>query len=1121
MNPTTASTNRTGRRRRPLRRTASSLLVLSLIATLLTIAPTPAEAIVTEEVRTDTPIALDGEVWDVEQVGNAVVVAGNFTRVQTSRNGPIVDQAGIFAYDLDSGQFLDHFRPVLANRPGSEKPVEIKDLEAAEDGRSVYLGGRFVSIDDGTDGQVRTRNRIAKIDVTNGRLDRNFAQGGVDAKVLSISLSNGVLYVGGIFTQVYDTAPGRPPIFRDVRGLARFDAQTGLYDTTFHIETHVDEGRNVGGGRMYGVARVDVTPNGQMLVVAHRGRELRDINRNVTYERPGLAIIDLTTAGGPRVSSFRALYPVANDPNQDFHWAGQCSGRGIQIKDLEISPDGSYFVTVNQGADSGYQCDTAVRWPVTMAGSVRPDWVSRIFDSVFSVAVSDDTVYVGGHFRYMTTQSAPSAYPGRTIANGQPAGNIYVADPTRDSRFRNELFNPGYVFQARQIGAIDPDNGKGIETWTPESNAFKCVCALTAIDRGLLIGHDRDRINGFNTGRSAFLDDNPDAGDPACQVALDAEGRPVVTWTDIGDVNQWNIAGNGAFVGSSTGTSFTDVAALGGQRITYELRFNRFGLSHVDECGTVFVEAGGTINLARQGTATQSSTGFSGVPSRAIDGNTDGVFANGSVTHTNGQSQQWWALDLGRQSNVQTINIWNRTDCCEERFADVSIFLSSQPIANGTIDQIRARDGITEITRTGAQGRLTQIAQELDLRYIRIQIPTGYLHLAEVEVLGNRAPRIACQTGVVVDDVTITWTDTGSDRYNVRRGPVGADTFVASVQGATTYTDSDVAPGTYRYVIEAVNAGAVTQTAECTATIGMPTLTCAAVVNGEQVTISWNADRWDRVTVFRDDVFIANVDNGTSLTDAPPFGDRAYTARGFVNGVSTDATCGTVTVLPNAPACQATVAGQQVTISWTGDWSRVTVRRDGGFLATVENATSTTDTPGTGTHTYDIRAFVDGTRTDVDCGVVTVDPIPVDCQAVVDGQQVTLTWDGVWDRVSPRRDGSWLADVENANTYTDNPGAGTFTYTLRAFADGNRTDVACDTVTVAQLELTCQAFVQGDDVVLTWNDVGASSYQARRNGSWAATIDADTFTWTDPGGIGNDYGIRYRRDGQTINVACV
>ena len=47
------------------------------------------------------------------------------------------------------------------------------------------------------------------------------------------------------------------------------------------------------------------------------------------------------------------------------------------------------------------------------------------------------------------------------------------------------------------------------------------------------------------------------------------------------------------------------------------------------------------------GKATQSTTDFGGVASRANDGNTDGNYANQSVTHTlNNDSEAWWQLEL-------------------------------------------------------------------------------------------------------------------------------------------------------------------------------------------------------------------------------------------------------------------------------------------------------------------------------------------------------------------------------------------------------------------------------------------------------------------------------------------
>ena len=67
-------------------------------------------------------------------------------------------------------------------------------------------------------------------------------------------------------------------------------------------------------------------------------------------------------------------------------------------------------------------------------------------------------------------------------------------------------------------------------------------------------------------------------------------------------------------------------------------------------------------NLARRGKASQSTTGFGGEASRAIDGNTDGVHENGSVTHTNlGDPSPWWEVDLGMQTSLDRVVVHNRT----------------------------------------------------------------------------------------------------------------------------------------------------------------------------------------------------------------------------------------------------------------------------------------------------------------------------------------------------------------------------------------------------------------------------------------------------------------------------
>ena len=68
-------------------------------------------------------------------------------------------------------------------------------------------------------------------------------------------------------------------------------------------------------------------------------------------------------------------------------------------------------------------------------------------------------------------------------------------------------------------------------------------------------------------------------------------------------------------------------------------------------------------NLARAGTATQSSTDYGGPAELAIDGNTSGDFnAAHSTTHTAVSDDPWWEVDLKSELPLERIVVWNRTD---------------------------------------------------------------------------------------------------------------------------------------------------------------------------------------------------------------------------------------------------------------------------------------------------------------------------------------------------------------------------------------------------------------------------------------------------------------------------
>jgi hypothetical protein len=98
------------------------------------------------------------------------------------------------------------------------------------------------------------------------------------------------------------------------------------------------------------------------------------------------------------------------------------------------------------------------------------------------------------------------------------------------------------------------------------------------------------------------------------------------------------------------------------------------------------------VNVAFSGIASQIATGFGGDSARAIDGNTDGNWNDGSVTHSaTNNAYNWWQVDLGATYQIDQIGIFNRTDGWGFRLSDFSVVVFNQaPTAADTYQTITA-----------------------------------------------------------------------------------------------------------------------------------------------------------------------------------------------------------------------------------------------------------------------------------------------------------------------------------------------------------------------------------------------------------------------------------------------
>jgi F5/8 type C domain len=169
------------------------------------------------------------------------------------------------------------------------------------------------------------------------------------------------------------------------------------------------------------------------------------------------------------------------------------------------------------------------------------------------------------------------------------------------------------------------------------------------------------------------------------------------------------------------------------------------------------VEPGRPIgqNLALGKTATQSSTTANNTPaSNAVDGNTDGRLAGNSLSHTQLDRYAWWQVDLGAVATVDSIRVWNRTDCCDLRLSDYWIFASDTPFtATDTPLTLQNKPGVwstrqqqapkprADIPVGGAAGRYIRVqlagASPIDTLPPGVSGPMGFLSLAEVQVFGS------------------------------------------------------------------------------------------------------------------------------------------------------------------------------------------------------------------------------------------------------------------------------------------------------------------------------------------------------------------------------------------------
>ena len=403
------------------------------------------DKLVSDDPANWTPHVMDGAVNSIQQFGDLIVIGGTFSQVQSRDGATTYNRSNLAAFNATTGEVSTTFAP----NPNGEVTAVIP----SGDGTTAYVGGHFSNI------SGATMAGLARIDVNTGARVTAFKTPKLNNRVKDLRLAGGKLWVAGMFTTVAGIS--QP-------GLATVSPTTGAYDPYMTLPI-----AGVHNGGITTVMKIDITPDGSHLIAIGNFDTIAGVKHHQAFM--------LNLAG-----------PTATVENWQTNFYNTACSSSFQsyMRDLDFSPDGSYFVISTTGAYGGSltACDSTSRWQTDARGNgLTPKWINNTGgDTTYAVAITGSVVYTGGHARWQN--------------------NPFAAD------------TPGQGAVARPgIAALDPVNGLPL-SWNPTRERGVGVFDLLATPTGLWVGSDTDRIGNFEYhGKIAFFPLSTRHHDPAEQ----------------------------------------------------------------------------------------------------------------------------------------------------------------------------------------------------------------------------------------------------------------------------------------------------------------------------------------------------------------------------------------------------------------------------------------------------------------------------------------------------------------------------------------------------------------------------------------------------------------------------
>ncbi|TDC34518.1 hypothetical protein E1211_17395 [Micromonospora sp. 15K316] len=371
--------------------TTVAALVVMPPASAAAVVPAPESAtLVSANPANSTPHARDGETRAFAQIGDLVYVGGSFTQIRQTATSAWTVRRYLFAYDRTTGTISTTFLPVLDGA--------VNTLVAGPNG-TLIVGGAFKNVNG-----VSRKNLVA-LDPSTGEIVDSWVGRSDGGNVRDLALHGNQLYVAGAFNWLNGTAHA---------GLARLNASTGAIDPTFTVDATT--GRHDTSSYVW---TIDVSPDGGTLVVGGNFLYLDGLPRNQ------IGLVDLT--GTPSVIdwSTEKYVPPCAAPETFVHY----------VQDVKFGGDGSWFVVGSNGG-AGWPaayCDALIRFETAARGSGQlatwADFTGN--DTITSVEVADNVIYLGGHFRWLNNpnrsdNAGPGAIDRLGIAAVTPATGLPV-----------------------------------------------------------------------------------------------------------------------------------------------------------------------------------------------------------------------------------------------------------------------------------------------------------------------------------------------------------------------------------------------------------------------------------------------------------------------------------------------------------------------------------------------------------------------------------------------------------------------------------------------------------------------------------------------------------------------